>query len=376
MANNQAKKVLIFSTAYLPLVGGAEIAVNEITKRLPGWQFDLITARIDRSLKKEERINNINIYRVGFGSNFDKYKLPFLGLKKAIELEKKNNYSLTWSIMASYGGFLGLRFKNKYPDKPWLLTLQEGDDPEYILKRVGIFKKWFYQIFEKADYFQAISHFLYKWAVRNGANKGEVVPNGVDLNKFERADQKTIDDLKNKLKIKENEKVILTVSRLVKKNGVDDLIKAGQYLNFSFKILIIGIGEQRKELDDLTRKLKMEDKVIFLGYVDYGNLSKYYSLADVFIRASRSEGFGNVFLESLACGTPIIGTETGGIVDFLENKKNGLFCKMNNPEDIAKQIKKCFSSEINMSQMVNNGQELIKRKYDWNIIAEKMEKIF
>jgi len=366
MANNQAKKVLIFSTAYLPLVGGAEIAVDEITKRLPGWQFDLITAKIQKGLEKEEKINNINIYRVGFGFNFDKYLLPFLGLIKAKKLEKKNNYNLTWSIMASFGGFLGLRFKKKYPNKKWLLTLQEGDTPEHILERVGIFKKWFYQIFEKADYFQAISNFLYNWAIGNGIKTGEVIPNGVDLEIF-----KPIERMDSK-----DEKIILTVSRLVKKNGIDDLIKAGQYLDFDFKILIIGIGEQEKELKDLTKKLGIQDKVIFKGQVEYGELPKYYALADVFVRPSLSEGLGNVFLEAMACGLPVIGTEVGGIPDFLKDRETGLFCETKNPQSIAQKIRQISNNEQLRKTLSKNGLKLVQEKYDWNLIAKKMNKIF
>ncbi|MBU2472658.1 glycosyltransferase, partial [Patescibacteria group bacterium] len=268
MANNQVPKVLIFSTAYFPLVGGAEVAVKEITDRIGDFEFDMITAKIQRGLKKEEKINNINVYRVGFGFNLDKYLLPFLGLKKAISLNKKRDYKLTWSIMASFGGFLGLRFKKKFPDKPWLLTLQEGDPLEEIKKKVGVFGFWFKQIFKHTDYIQAISIFLSNWAKEMGAkNPGEVVPNGVDIKVF-----KPEENLSNR-----NEKVILTVSRLVKKNGVDDLIKAGQYLDFNFKMIIIGDGPDRSELEKLVSKLNLEDKVIFKGNANYHDLVKYYS---------------------------------------------------------------------------------------------------
>ncbi|MBU1176927.1 glycosyltransferase family 4 protein [Patescibacteria group bacterium] len=366
MANNQPKKVLIFSTAYLPLVGGVEIAVDEITKRLPGWQFDLITAKIQKGLKEEERINNVNIYRVGFGFNFDKYLLPFLGLIKAKKLEKKNNYNLTWSIMASFGGFLGLRFKKKYPNKKWLLTLQEGDTPEHILERVGIFKKWFYQIFEKADYFQAISSFLYNWAIGNGIKTGEVIPNGVDLEIFRPKEK-----IENK-----NEKIILTVSRLVKKNGIDDLIKAGQYLHFPFKIIIIGTGPDEEKLKKLVKEKGLEDKIIFKGQVKYDELPEYYASTDVFVRPSLSEGLGNVFLEAMACGLPVIGTEVGGIPDFLKDKETGLFCRTNNPQDIADKIKEILEDNNLRNYLIKNGLELVKEKYSWDNITSQIETIY
>jgi len=383
MANNQAPKVLIFSTAYFPLIGGAEVAVKEITDRINGFEFDMITAKIKPDLVGCEKIGNVNVYRVGSGSNFDKYRLPFLGLKKAIQLEKENQYKLTWSIMASFGGFLGLRFKKKYPNKPWLLTLQEGDPPKEIEKKVGILKFWFCQIFKKADYIQAISRFLSDWAIQMGAEKEKVkiVPNGVDTDKFKKIDDQIINKLKQELGIKD-EKVILTVSRLVKKNGIDDLIKAGQYLKFPFKILIIGSGEKKKELKNLTKRLNLEDRVIFLGQIDYNDLPKYYSMADVFVRASLSEGFGNVFLEAFACGTPIIGTRVGGITDFLADPSEhagqgtGLFCKVNDPQDIAKKIREILEDESLKKMLAKNGIKFISNIYQWDFIAKKMEVFF
>ncbi|MBU2472667.1 glycosyltransferase family 4 protein [Patescibacteria group bacterium] len=376
------KKVLIFSTAYFPLVGGAEVAVEEIIDRIKGFEFDMITAKIESGLADQEKIGNVNVYRVGFGSNLDKYLLPFLGLKKAISLNKKRDYKLTWSIMASFGGFLGLRFKKKYSNIPWLLTLQEGDPLEEIEKKVGIFGFWFKQIFKQADYIQTISSFLLDWAKEMGAKCPiEVVPNGVDIEKFRRADDQTINKLKEELGIKD-EKIILTVSRLVKKNGIDDLIKAGQYLKFPFKILIAGSGEQERELKDLVKKLDLENKITFLGHIDYNNLPKYYSAADIFVRASRSEGLGNVFLETMASGLPIIGTPVGGIPDFLEDpstnsgQATGLFCKVNDPQSIAEKIKEVLENDELRKTLVDNGLNLVRDKYTWDIVAQKMERIF
>ena len=140
MANNQAKKsIIIFSTAYLPLVGGAEMAVKEITDRLPNYHFDLITARIQLDLDKFGKIGNLNVYRLGLGAKLDKFLLPFLGLWKAIQLEKKNHYSLIWSIMASQAGLTAVFFKFFYPNKNILLNIQEGDPEEHLKRYAGGF---------------------------------------------------------------------------------------------------------------------------------------------------------------------------------------------------------------------------------------------
>ena len=81
-----AKRVLIFSTAYLPFVGGAEVAVKEITDRLSSdFSFVLITARLKPDLPEYEKIGAVEVHRIGQGDAWDKYRLILSGYKKALE---------------------------------------------------------------------------------------------------------------------------------------------------------------------------------------------------------------------------------------------------------------------------------------------------
>ena len=393
MANNQAKKILIFSTAYLPLVGGAEVAVDEITKRLPDWHFDMVTARIQRGLADFEKIGNVNVHRVGFGFSFDKFLLPFIGLLKAASLNRKENYRIIWAIMASQAAITAMFLKTFYGNKKFLLTLQEGD-PEKHLKRyvfnIGflyklLIKPWHILSFQRADYLTAISNDLKKRALNSGVRVPiEIVPNGVDLEKFSitfGGNSRTPLAARGVLR-GGNEKIILTVSRLVKKNGISDLIKAGQYLDFPFKILIIGVGPDENKLRKLTKKLNFQDKILFLGHLSHNDLPKYYSVADVFVRPSLSEGLGNVFLEAMACGTPIIGTPVGGILDFLidplinPRQATGLFCQVRNPKSIAEKIEEILTNELLRENLIKNGRKLVEKKYNWDKISQQMEQIY
>ncbi len=380
-----SKSVLIFSTAYLPLTGGAEIAVKEITQRLPDWQFDLITAKISPKLAKFEKINNVNIYRTGFGLNIlDKFLLPLLGVFKAIQLDKERNYSIIWSIMASQAGIAATFFKFSSKGKKLLLTIQEGD-PEEHLERYVFGIKFLYQIlikpwhmlsFKNADAITVISSHLKKRALENNDRVPiKVIPNGVDLDLFrpKRPEEKP--------GIISKDKIILTVSRLVKKNGVDDLIKAISELRImnyesGIKLLIVGDGPNKNELEKLVKKLNLEDKVKFFGHMDHMEIVKYYYLADVFVRPSISEGLGNVFLEAMATGLPIIGTPVGGIPDFLIDRETGLFCQAGNPESIAQKIKEILEDNSLREELIKNGIELVREKYNWDNIASKMENVF
>jgi len=235
-------------------------------------------------------------------------------------------------------------------------------------------KPWHLLPFKKADYLTVISNYLYNRALRNGVKVPiEIVPNGVDLEKFNRVKGAPFD---HDLGIKLNEKVIITVSRLVKKNGVDDLIKAGQYLKLPFKILIIGSGPDEKKLKRLTKKLDLEEKILFLSHIQYDDLPKYYSIADVFVRPSLSEGLGNVFLEAMAAGVPIIGTSVGGIPDFLQDRETGLFCQVRNPKSIAQKIEEILIDEPLRETIIRKGRQLVSQKYNWSNISQQMEQIY
>ncbi|MEK7167681.1 MAG: glycosyltransferase family 4 protein, partial [Patescibacteria group bacterium] len=178
----QKKKVLIFSLAYHPFVGGAEVAIKEITNRLgEEFDFDLITVNLDGKQLREESIGNINVHRIGKGK-LNKYFFPWSALKKAEELKRKNNYDLIWAMMANQAGWAAMKFKKKNPQIKYLLTLQEGDSERDIWLRTFLIRPIYKAIYRKADHIQAISGFLARRARKMGAKcPVEVVGNGFDI---------------------------------------------------------------------------------------------------------------------------------------------------------------------------------------------------
>lgn len=392
------KKVLIFSLTYEPFIGGAEIAIKEITNRINNIEFDMITLRFDSALPSFEKIGNINVYRIGFARKnpdmkdlvrfplkLNKLIFPILAYFKAVELNRKNKYEIIWAMMAAYAGFAAMFFKVIHPQVKYLLTLQEGDPFEFILNKVKFIRFLFNKIFTKADFIQAISNYLADWAMTMGY-KGEiqVVPNAVDVEKFSFFNfQLSINETKKKLNFEVSDKILITASRLVKKNAINDVIKALKYLPSEIKFLILGIGPDEEALKQLAKDEKVEDRVRFLGQVDHRELPMYLYSADIFIRPSLSEGLGNSFLEAMAAGIPVIATPVGGITDFLfDPEKNpgvaptGLYCQVRNPESIAEAVKKYLDNSDLKRTIVENARELVKNKYDWNIIAKQMQVIF
>ena len=142
-------KILIFAPAYLPLKGPAEIAIKEITDRNNDFEFDLITARLKKDLPKKEKIGQVNVYRIGLGNSFDKFLLPFLGVIKALKLNKKKHYEVIWAMMASYGALAGIFF-SFLSRTALLVTLFEKRKEKNILNPVYKF------IFRKSHHLQVV----------------------------------------------------------------------------------------------------------------------------------------------------------------------------------------------------------------------------
>jgi phosphatidylinositol alpha-1,6-mannosyltransferase len=365
------KKILIFSLAYAPHMAGAEIAVKEITDRLgQDYEFDLITCRFGAE-KAREKIGNVSVYRVGFGSRIGRYLYPALAYRLALKLHRRHNYNFIWAIMAAYAGAAGLFFKRAHPEVKFLLTLQEGDSIEHIHRQVRGFKSKWREVFRKADYIQAISKYLADWAHAEGARcPVEMVPNGVDLKNF----QFSIHNFQSISKDKIFK--VITVSRLVHKNGIDILIRAlAQLPTPNSRLQILGSGPGEKMLKKLAKDLGIEKRVEFMGHVSQDDLPAYLAAADIFVRPSRSEGLGISFLEAMSSGVPVIAPLVGGITDFLQDGETGLVMKSEDPEDLAGKIKQLMQDENLRKKLQRNGRELVEQKYNWDNIAKQIGNI-
>lgn len=380
-------RVLIFSLVYYPrFIGGAEVAVKEITDRISPdeIEFDMITLR--KHAPVFERVGNVNVYRVGIrwsGTNTQSSKIfplskllfPFLAFLKALSLQRKNKYDLVWPIMASYAGFAALLFKKIHRKIPLVLTIQEGDNFE---RRNGIFSPFFRAIFRAADRIQAISNFLAEWSKEKGANCPIVViPNGVDLELFsEGLSIGEASELKLALNKKDGDIFLITTSRLVMKNGVADIIESLKHLPTSVKLLVLGTGPLELELKSRVAELKLEERVQFLGFIQHKDMPQYLHISDIFVRPSLSEGLGNSFLEAMAAGIPVIATPVGGIPDFLIDGETGLFCEVNNPHSIAQKVEKLIKDKESRDYIVGRAREMVKEKYSWEKVAGEMKEIF
>jgi glycosyltransferase involved in cell wall biosynthesis len=385
--NRQPKKILIFSMSYYPrFVGGAEVALREITDRLSStdFEFHLITLRYDSLLSKQEKIGNIFVHRIGFSKKsptfedlralplrLNKVLYQFLAPLVGLWLHRKIKFEKVWAMMAHSAGVPGNIF-SQVSGVPLLLTLQEGDPTEHIERQMKIFGPLFSSVFKRAKQIQTISNFLKEWAIHMKARVvPEVVPNGVDGGEF----------LPSTEGVKREGFRLITTSRLVPKNGVDLVIEAMAKLPESVYFDIVGDGFQREFLEKKVAEYGLQKRIIFHGQKEKKEVIQLLQSAHVFIRPSRSEGLGNSFLEAMAVGLPVIGTPVGGIPDFLFDPKShgdkatGLFCENENPQSIVQCVERLMSDEVLYKNICVNAKVLVQEKYAWDRIALKMKEL-
>lgn len=389
------KRVLIFSLAYFPkYVGGAEVSVKEITDRTPDIEFHMVTNRFDRGLPQEEKIGNVLVHRIGiatdnptmvdlkkFPLNLNKPLFQFLAAWKAVQLNRTYRYDGTWAVMAHAAGVPAVLFKMWNPQAKFVLNLQEGDPTPYIEKKMMMVWPLFVRAFRRADLVQALSNYLAEWARRMGYRGAvEVIPNAVDAKRFaEPQPAARINLIKDTLGKKMGEIFLITTSRLVRKNAVDDVIRALPLLPENVTFLVLGVGPDEEALQSLARELKVTARVRFLGQISHADMPAYLQAADIFIRPSRSEGFGASFPEAMAAGLPVIATQEGGIADFLfDEERNpdkpvtGFAVDRDSPEDIARAVQRVMAHPEKTRAVVATARAMVLEKYDWNTIARDM----
>jgi len=192
--------------------------------------------------------------------------------------------------------------------------------------------------------------------------KIEVIPNGVDTKRFRPGET-------------ERETIVLYVGRLVEYKGVDVLLRAMKIVQEDLRearLVIIGDGEDRERLEELSKKLGVEAE--FKGKLPDESVSTWMKKARVLVLPSfsRLEAFGIVLLEAMASATPVIGSNIPGVRDVAI--EGGL--TFSDTDDLAKKIMEVLSNDRLAEKLSRKGLKAVKEKYSWEIISRKIEKLY
>ncbi len=213
----------------------------------------------------------------------------------------------------------------------------------------------------------AVSKFLKEIILSIGVNPSKIklIYNGTNLDQFN--PKISGDKIKSKLKI-ENNFNILTVRKFFHRKGLQYLIKAISLLKekiSNVKLIMIGYGPLESSLKSLTKKLGLQDHVLFLGRIENQNLPPYYAASDVFVIPSLVEGFGVAAAEAMAMELPLISTNIKGLIE-VSDSTNAMVVPPADEKAIAEAILKLWESPELRKKLGNAGRRKILEKFNWD----------
>jgi len=313
-------RIGIFSDAYIPLINGVSTSIDMLKRALEkkGHQVFIVTvAPKGMKYKYEDKIVRIPGVPLGF---FD-YRLTSIYPAKAIKTIKSWNLDIIHS-QTEFGIGSFARIIAKQFNIPIVHTYHTNyeDTVDYVTK--GYFENSSKKIVEYLTKFycdKTISElivptkktydlFKEKYKVKRNIY---IVPTGIDTEYYSPKQFKkaAISSLREKVGLKKEDICLLYIGRLGYEKNVQYLVQNHAKVvkqNPHCKLVIVGDGPEREKLEHLTRKLKIQDYVIFVGKIPFENVAIYYQLGDIFVTASLAETQGLTVLEALSAGLPCV----------------------------------------------------------------------
>ena len=377
-------KLCVVTHTFLPHVGGIERVVYEQCKRLMQKQFEPMVLTHRNYTARNYVFDGIKVkcydsLNIGFRLGIP-YAIPQISSFKTFLETVKSNDLIHVHGHPYLSSFLAAKIAKRY-SKPLVLT-QHNTFIEYNniwdiaekLNDLAVGK----QVLKEADKIIVVSNATRNYVLSLGADpeKTVVLHNGVDLNRFKPLPE-VKGEMRKKLGISEDTCVVLTVRRLVYKNGIDTLLESAEIAvkkNPKLVFVVVGRGPDFEEVKERIVQLEMQRNFRLTGFVSDEDLPFYYNVADLFALPSKSgEGLPLVALEAMACGLPVIATDVGGTSEVM-SEDYGKLVPPNAPNLLAEAILN-FSCK-DLTALKKELRAMMEQKYSWDLNVEKLGKIY
>ena len=237
-----------------------------------------------------------------------------------------------------------------------------GSSKTYFFTKY-LLKTWY----DKLDGRIAVSKPALDFVSKHFPGNYEVIPNGIDFNRFANPKGKIEDYQDGKTNI-------LFVGRMEKRKGLKYLLGAYSKLKWQYpntRLIVVGPGNPEPECYRLIAERSIED-VVFVGGVSSEDLPRYYQAADIFCSpATSGESFGIVLLEAMASGKPIVASNIEGYSSVMSNGDEGLLVPPKDEEALAEALMSLIEDSSLREKLGSNGS-LKAPKYDWSVVTEKI----
>lgn len=285
--------------------------------------------------------------------------LYYFGVKNIIKkILKENDTVLIDAHTFKVEGYVAKKIKQKYGI--FTTVTLHGTSFERNLKTKNG-RKAIKDVFNAVDYAVCVSNKIQKSLIELNIKNSVVIYNGINM----------------KSKIQKKQKFsIISVGNMIKSKNFDVTIKVVKDLSEIYKdihLTIVGEGAEREKLEELVKKLKLEDTVDFTGYLNNDDVLDYMGKSEIFLMPSSPEGFGIVYAEAMHNKCITIGTKNEGIDGFIINGKNG-FLVNTDEEKITNLIDKIYKNEYNLQNIRDNAYKTVE-KLTWEQNAKNYLKL-
>lgn len=298
---------------------------------------------------------------------FSRAKLLFKSLKIRKIIKKIKPDILHAHFLATYGVYGAFSGFHPFVVSAW------GSDVLIAPKRSNLSKFFMKHVLKKADIITSVAIHMTKSLVAMGANKKKIVtfPMGIDPNKFNPNVKPTIEF--------GDKRIVISTRSLNPIYNLKLLIRAIPFVierTPETRFLIIGDGPQKDELIRLSKELKIDDYIKFLGAIPQDRLPQYLVSSDVYVSTSLSDGTSVSLLEGMACGAFPIVTDIPANREWIKNGENGFLVPTDNPRILAKSIIKALSNRDMGEITKRKNWRFIKENAIWKKNMKKMEDIY
>jgi N-acetyl-alpha-D-glucosaminyl L-malate synthase BshA len=354
-----------------PTYGGSGVVATELGKRLSELGNEVHFVSYALPYRLTNFASKIFFHEVDV-IHYPLFEYPPYSLALAskmaevIEYQKLDIMHVHYAIPHATSAFLARQILDD--NKIRFVTTLHGTDITLLGGDPSFFKITKFSI-EQSSGVTAVSQFLKDKTIEvlNPDKEIRVIPNFVPF------DFDTLDPNKEMRQrfAKEDEKIIIHISNFRPLKRVTDIVPILKDVSKKHKIkmLMVGDGPDRYKTEEQCRNENLCDKVIFLGKQE--NISELLSIADIALIPSESESFGLVALEALACGTPCVSTNAGGLPEVNINAKTGFTLNVGDISGFAEAIDNIFSNDKLAHELGKNGKKIAAQFFKSEIIVPK-----